>query len=256
MHLTAPKSDEKPCGEETAVSFEPLTNFPGWEGGPPFIKSLILRNRCTSILEVGSGANPTIESQFVRDHKLRYVTSDLSSDEMNKADPAYERMVLNISTDSIHPLMVGQFDLVFSRMVGEHVSDGQKFHQNIHTLLRPGGISAHCFSTLWALPFTANRILPEFLSDRVLKAFAPRNRHRQAKFPALYSWSRGPSATMIRRFEELGFEVLKYTGYFGHMYYKRLAPLLHRLEIAKAELLLRHPVPTLCSYATVVLRKR
>jgi 2-polyprenyl-3-methyl-5-hydroxy-6-metoxy-1,4-benzoquinol methylase len=240
--------------DKAVVSFESLANFPGWDASLP--KRLIEEYGCKTILEIGSGANPTIEPEFVRERRLRYVTSDVDPEEMDKADPVYERSVLNISTESINRELVGQFDMVFSRMVGEHVSNGQKFHQNIHALLSPGGISAHCFSTLWALPFTANRFLPEFLAHSLLTAFAPRDTHRHGKYPAHYSWSRGPSRTMIRRLEGLGFELLKYTGYFGHRYYARLTPVLHRFEMIKTDFLLHHPVPALCSYATLILRKR
>lgn len=239
---------------QPGISFEPFTTFPGWDASLP--KCLIEEHGCKSILEIGSGANPTIEPEFVRDRRLRYVTSDLSSDEMDKAPCAYQRIVFNSSAQSINANLVGRFDLVFSRMVGEHVSDGARFHRNIHTLLSTGGISAHCFSTLWALPFAANRFLPEFLSHSLLELFAPRDAHRHAKFPAQYSWSRGPSRRMIARFDKIGFEVLRYTGYFGHGYYRHLIPVLDRLEIKKTAFLLRYPLPAFCSYATLVLRKR
>lgn len=238
------------------VSFAPFTDFLGWERGTDFLKTLIDEYGCKHILEIGSGANPTLEPKVVRDKRLLYVTSDLSYEEMEKADPAYERLVLDLSADGISPQLMGKFDLVFSRMVAEHVSDGLKYHQNIYRLLRHNGVSAHCFSTLWCLPFVANRLFPEFLSVRLLNTFAPRDIHRHAKFPARYSWSRGPTKTMIRRFEDIGFEVVRYTGYFGHSYYQRVSRFLHRMETLKTRLLLRWPSATFCSYATTVLRKR
>ena len=60
---------------------------------------------------------------------------------------------------------------------------------------------------------------------------------------------------MFERFEALGFEVLEFDGYFGHGYYTYV-PILHRLEILKARLLVRNPIPMLCSYSSLVLRKR
>jgi hypothetical protein len=59
---------------------------------------------------------------------------------------------------------------------------------------------------------------------------------------------------MLERFQSLGFEILNFTGYFGHYYYFRL-PWIYRLERIKSRYLLKHPVPQLCCYATVVLRK-
>jgi 2-polyprenyl-3-methyl-5-hydroxy-6-metoxy-1,4-benzoquinol methylase len=151
--------------------------------------------------------------------------------------------------------MHNRFDLVFSRMVNEHVSDGRNYHANIHKLLKPGGLSAHCFSTLYCLPFAVNCFVPDSLSSFLLNFFRPRDAHRLGKFQAHYSWSRGPSRTMISRFESLGFDVLEYTGYFGHGYYSRI-PLLHRLESIKARTLLAHPIPALCSYGMLIARKQ
>ena len=239
----------------TSISFQPVATFPGWGLGAAFFKRLIQQYGCTRILEVGSGANPTIEPEYVRGRSLSYVTSDLSSEELQKADPVYDSLVLDISKSRISPELAGQFDLVFSRMVGEHVSDGRRFHENVYKLLRPGGISAHCLSTLWSLPFTANRLLPEFISDRLLKKIDPRDTYKHGKFPARYSWSRGPSKAMIRRFQKLGFEIVSYAGYFGHSYYQRRFPWLHRMEMLKARALVRWPLPLFCSYATIVLRK-
>jgi hypothetical protein len=140
-------------------------------------------------------------------------------------------------------------------MVGEHISDGEECHKNIYKMLRPGGISAHCFSTLWTLPFALNRLLPAWVTNPLLNIFGPRDEYRHAKFKAYYSWSRGLSKRMIQRFEGLGFEVLSYTGYFGHAYYRDRLPILEPMEILKSRLLLKYPVPQLCSYATLVLRK-
>lgn len=151
--------------------------------------------------------------------------------------------------------MHGKFDLVFSRMVNEHISDGRAYHTNIHNLLEPNGLAAHCFSTLYALPFTANRILPDWIGGMLLNLFAPRDAHKTGKFRAYYSWSRGPSAAVLSRFEALGYEVIEYRGYFGHTYYRRV-PLLHRLEGLKSRVLLATLISPLCSYGMMIARKR
>lgn len=237
------------------VSYRSVDEFPGWAGAPEFFKCLLARYGSRRILEVGSGANPTLAPEFVRENGLSYITSDLDREELQKADSAFEQLVLDLSATDIDPALTGQFDCVLSRMVGEHISDGHQYHQNIYKILRAGGISAHCFSTLWTLPFAVNRLLPEFLTDRLLNTFAPRNEHQHAKFKAYYSWSRGPSKSMIRRFENLGFEVVSYTGYFGHGYYRKRMPALQHLENLKSKLLVKYPVPLLCSYSTLILRK-
>jgi SAM-dependent methyltransferase len=174
---------------------------------------------------------------------------------LEKADPAFEKLLLNLSDKSVDPTLSGTFDIVLYHMVCEHIQDGEQFHRNIHTLLRPGGLSIHFIAALGNLPMATNRWTPEWLSSLLQKNLKPRDEHRHGKFKAYYSWSRGPTPTMIKRFQSLGFEVLVYNGYFGHDYYKaRLKP-LHWLEGMKSRWLVRHPIPQLASYATIVLRK-
>lgn len=239
----------------TAVKFQSVHDFPGWERARQWITDIIHRFGSVDVLEVGSGANPTLDTESVSSRALGYTANDVSATELNKASEVYKRWVFDFSTSNVPVDMQGRFDLVFSRMVNEHISDGQKYHANILKVLRPGGVSAHCFSTLYSFPFTVNRLLPEFASDALLNIFMPRDKCKLGKFRAYYSWSRGPSASMLNRFDSLGYEVLDYRGYFGHAYYHRI-PALHRLEAAKARWLLSHPMAPLCSYGMLIARKR
>jgi SAM-dependent methyltransferase len=238
------------------VSYAHYREFPGWTAAPRFLSAVIERESSTSVLEIGSGANPTLSPAELAVRKVRYTANDRSASELAKAGPAYETLVLDMATASQAALPRERFDLVFSRMVNEHVADGERYYRNIFEVLCPGGVTAHCFSTLYALPFVANRLLPESLASRVLDVVNPRDRYRQDKFPARYSWSRGPSRRMIGRLSRLGYEVVEYRGYFGHPYYNHpaLRP-VRALEEAKAAWLCRHPVPALTSYAVVILRK-
>jgi SAM-dependent methyltransferase len=237
------------------VSYGLVDKFQGWGAARDLFKLLLEQHRSKRILEVGSGANPTLDPDYVQANGLSYVTSDVNPAELSKADPAFERLVLDLSARNLDPALTASFDCVVSRMVAEHIKDGRQYYSNIFRVLRPGGITAHCYSTLWTLPFAANRLLPESVADAALKIFNPRaDPHRHGKFPAYYSWSRGPTKDMIRRFQSLGYEIVRYSGYFGHPYYKKF-PLLDGLETWKSKQLLRHPRPQLCSYATIVLRK-
>lgn len=228
-------------------------DFPGWGKMPLFIKEIIISYNLKKILEIGSGANPTIDVSTVRDLNLEYTTSDIEEGELNKADDIYKKVILDLSSEKID--LTERYDLIFSRMLGEHISDGEVFHKNIYKLLNPNGLSAHCFSTLYALPFLLNRFMPESLSDILLGKFAPRDEEKHGKFIAYYSWSRGPSKKMIEKFIVIGFEIIEYNGYFGHNYYKKISP-LNKLEQLKAKWLVKYPIPLLTSYATVVLKKK
>lgn len=238
------------------IRYDTVANFDGWHGAPAAIEAVIDRFDSRDVLEIGSGAHPTLSVDRVRALSLRYTTNDVSQEELDKADPAYVHLCHDLSGAEPPAQLRGAFDLVFSRMVNEHVKDGERYYRNIATILRPGGITAHWFSTLYALPFLTNRLIPESLSDRVLDIFAPRDRSGHGKFKAYYSWGRGPTRRMVARLESLGFAVLEYTGYFGHTYYRRRLPVLDFLEGKKALWLAKHPRPLLTSYARVLLRKR
>jgi Methyltransferase domain len=87
--------------------------------------------------------------------RLRYITSDSSEAELAKAPVGFEARLLNLDGDQLPDDLLGQCDMVFSRMVNKHVSDGKKYHQNIRKLLAPSGLAVHCFSTLYALDVEA-----------------------------------------------------------------------------------------------------
>jgi SAM-dependent methyltransferase len=238
------------------ISYDHYATFPGWTKAPEFLASIIDRESSCSVLEIGSGANPTLAPDEVASRDLHYTTNDRDAAELAKAGPAYETLMLDMENVDRRALPRDSFDLVFSRMVNEHVADGESYYRNIYDVLRPGGVTAHCFSTLYALPFFVNRLVPERLASRLLDIFNPRDRYQQDKFPAHYSWSRGPSVRMCRRLTALGYEIVEYRGYFGHPYYNQpLMKPLRALEEAKSKWLSRHPIPALTSYAVVILRK-
>lgn len=238
------------------VAYDHYREFPGWTAAPGFLASIIDRESSASVLEIGSGANPTLAPEDVRARGLRYTTNDLDAGELAKAGTAYDTLLLDMSSAARGALPLESFDLIFSRMVNEHVADGERYYRNIFDALRPGGVTAHCFSTLYALPFIVNRLVPEQVASHLLDFFNPRDRYKQDKFEARYSWSRGPTSRMLERLASVGYEIVEYRGYFGHPYYNQpfMKP-LRALEEAKAAWLCRHPIPDLTSYAVVILRK-
>jgi SAM-dependent methyltransferase len=217
------------------------------------LKGLIESNNCRSICEVGGGANPALPLEYVTARRLKYYLLDIAPGELAKAPPGYEKIVADISGETVPT--GGPFDLVFSKMLAEHVRDARRFHRNVYELLRPGGVAFHFFPTLYALPLLANRLLPERLSAFAQRLFSPRDPVRDAKFPAYYRWCRGPTKAQIRRFENLGYLVEEYDGYFGHGYYDRVPFVrsLHRLLVAA---LVRFPVPWFTSVAYLILRRK
>lgn len=239
------------------IKYQHTSAFPGWQKAPDLLINLIQTYAPKKLLEIGSGANPTLSPEKVSELGINYTTNDLSSLELAKAPSIYSKWEANLCAVDIAQTHPERYGLIFSRMVNEHIKDGKTYYKNLYDLLEPGGVTAHCFSTLYTLPFVVNRLLPETLTDKLLHIFSPRaDRFQHEKFPAYYSWSRGPSKRAISRFKSLGFEVVEYVGYFGHGYYRKKLPFLDRLEQKKAKWLVENPNPNFTSYSYVILRKR
>jgi SAM-dependent methyltransferase len=219
---------------------------------PALVTRIVERTRPRSVCDLGGGANPALRPEFIARHGLDYDLVDISEEELAKAPDTYTKVVADLAAPTFEPPR--DYDLAFSVSVAEHISTPEIFHRNVFRLLAPGGHAFHFFSTLYALPFVANRLLPDSVTERLLSVVQPERGEGGSKFPALYRWCRGPTRRQIARFEHLGFQVVEYVGYFGHGYYDRI-PLLQTLEDRVESLLVRRPVPWLTSYASVLLRK-
>jgi SAM-dependent methyltransferase len=211
-----------------------------------------LAGRDLRLCEIGGGANPLLGLEEMREKGLQYNLLDISEEELQKAPEGYRKIVMDASSPDFS---VGEkFDLVFSKMLLEHIRDAKQFHQNVLKILADGGLAVHFFPTLYSLPFVANLLLPETLALLFYNFFGRRDSYQHAKFPAYYRWCRGPLTAQIEKFQNLGYEVVEYRGFFGHFYFDRVQ-LLKKLERKAASYLLKHPSPLLTSYAFVVLRK-
>ena len=238
------------------LRYASYTEFPGWGGAAGYIESVIDREGSRSILEVGSGRSPTLDVREVLARGIEYTVNDIDASELAMVDAAYSTLCFNMSASMPLEVCHRRFDLIFSRMVNEHIGDPAAYYSNMFELLRPGGLSVHFFATLFTIPTFVNRLVPEPVAARLRNfAFARSTPdYNYEKFPARYRWCRGPSALMLRRLRTIGFEVEDYVGYFGHAYYRRISA-LDKLEQAKVHMLMRHPVSALTSCALVSLRK-
>ena len=227
----------------------------GWEGFEHNVRQRIIQSGARTVAELGAGANPLLSLNFVRDVGFRYICIDVSGEELAKAPCEYTKIIQDIGARDC--TISGEVDLVFSKMLVEHVPFADVMHRNIFQMLRPGGFAIHFFPTLFAPPFVLNYLAPESLSRWLVSKFQPQRDigGRQSKFPAYYRWCRGPTQRQVSRFTRVGFEVVEYHGFFGHDgYYRRLGPILwfHR---KLCDWLVAHPVAHLTSYSFVVLQK-
>ncbi|MGH9474745.1 MAG: class I SAM-dependent methyltransferase [Terriglobales bacterium] len=217
------------------------------------VQQRIVSRNAHRIADLGGGANPMLSASFCRRYDLDYSVVDISEEELAKAPAGVRRVHVDLGSRDF-TWQGERYDLVFSRMVAEHMPDGRQFHRNVLELVAPGGLALHCFPTLYSLPFLVNRVVSQRFSSWLLKRVQPRDRYRHAKFPAHYSWCRGPSRRQCRRFTSLGYDVVEYQGYFGHPYFEAV-PWLDACERRVAAWLALHPLPLGTSYAYLTLAK-
>jgi SAM-dependent methyltransferase len=208
------------------------------------------------VCELGGGARPALELDFLDRYGLECLVVDVSASELEKSPTGYETLVGDVSSsDFATGTHDGSYDLVFSRVLAEHVRDARQFHLNARRLLAPGGLAMHFFPTLWWPPFLANRLLPESVAERLLLRLEPWrvSSGKSGKFPAFYRWCYGPTDAQVKRFSSAGFSVEHCVAYFGESSH---APgkALKKLNQLWTDSMLRHPHYHFTSYAAYTLR--
>ena len=216
----------------------------------PRVLDLIERYGHREVCDIGGGRTPLLWPREVEELGVRYTLLDVSADELARAPDGHETLCMDV-TAALDPANEERFDLIFSKFVAEHVPDGDAMHRNILRMLRPGGHAFHLFPTLYHPAFVVNRLLPMHLTDRLRNAMSGA---RYPKFPAVYSMCRGPSPDRVRAYSDMGYEVVEYTGFYGTPYLRRV-PVVSRVDEAANAWLARRRVPSLTSYAYLLLRR-
>ena len=169
-----------------------------WKGYSNSLVSLIEKYGSKRICDVGGGANPILSLEYINYRDLAYSILDISESELAKVPDEYNKITQDICSPTLS--IDGKYDFIFSKMLAEHVKDGEQFHKNIHKLLCDGGLAVHFFPTLYTFPFLVNTLLPEKLTYSLLEFIMPnRDLFRRAKFPAYYRWCRGPIKKQISK---------------------------------------------------------
>lgn len=138
-----------------------------------------------SVLDIGSGRHPAIKPED-RPTNVRYVGLDLSEDELIAAGPGAYSETIAADATTIRPELVGQFDLVISWQVLEHVMDLEQTIRNIRFYLKPGGLFVALFSGSWSAFGVINRILPNRIGSKIVDRTMKRTENNVPVFPAHY----------------------------------------------------------------------
>lgn len=202
------------------------------------------------VCDIGGGRSPQLTTAEIEAAGVaEYVVLDIDETELANTPPGYTTLHADICGPEMRRVK-DRFDVMFSKMVAEHVPEGQAFHENVCRALRPGGVAFHFYPTRSAPVFVLNRLIPERPANWLLERLAKRD-HR--KFPALYSWCIGPGERMEKRLRRVGLEVVEHRGFYGYYYFNRLPGLraLDRLYWRIAERLGKGRRATSYSFLTV-----
>ncbi len=147
------------------------------------------------------------------------------------------------------------FDLAFSRMVFEHVADGQRAWSNLYQLLAPGGVALAFVPTLYAFPFVVNKLLPDDVAAKIVKLLYPnRTDDEDPVFPARYSWTYASERKMTPMLKAIGYREVVILPFYGHGYFERV-PVLREIHAQFTALARKHDWRTVASYAYIAARK-
>jgi len=224
-----PAPDAKALAQFLAGVAQHRSSEWAWQHYKSTIQNLIAVLNARTILEIGGGRWPLLDGDEIRSKGIRYVVNDISSSELALAPPYVEKVCFDISqetaSDSDH--LAGKIDLMFSKMVFEHVSDSHQAYRNIYRLLSPGGVCLNFHPVLYSLPFVVNWMLPEQLSARLLHLFFPyRSPDKVPKHPAKYDhcWvSKGEQEEL----RSIGFRSVYQVPFWHHDYFQKIPGLYH-----------------------------
>lgn len=183
------------------------------------------------VLDVGGGKHPAISLQAKRDLGLHIVGLDISDTELVQAPAgAYDHIVVgDVATVDIP----GQYDLIFSRSVIEHVQDPASAIENLSRVLAPGGTMAH-FMPCRNAPFAIiNRFLGNQVARQVLFTLFPDKRH-DSGFQAFYNHCTPTELAALIAGQ--GLEVVKVIPYYKSDYAAFFAP-FYTIEMLRQALM-------------------
>lgn len=252
-HLaTAPHRDESGRVSLADIPFKDTFLF-AWSNYKAEVVRLINSKPRPDMIEIGAGRNPLFSDTELPENVGSYTIGDISRKELDRAPGSWKKCCFDVCGDISS--VPARFDLAFTQMLAEHVPDGHRFHSNVFSLLKPGGIAFHFMPTLYSPPFVINKLLPEFLSEGLLRAFfGNRTDDGIPKFPARYSMCYGNSPRLKRRFLSVGYADVDIRTFYGHNYFSKI-PIVRELDSGLTRLAYKRSLTQFGSYAYVTLAK-
>lgn len=137
----------------------------------------------TAALEIGAGGGGEGQNRFaLKGLAASYTGVDI--DPRVVANPSLDRGV--VADASLLPFEDESFDLVFSHMVVEHVSDAASFLSEQERVLKPGGRALHLTVSKYYWTSLLNVALPQSVTNLLIRTLAS-GRGAEDVFPTCYA---------------------------------------------------------------------
>jgi SAM-dependent methyltransferase len=227
-----------------------------WTNYKPVIRNLCTHLAAHRLIEIGGGRDPLFNPLEINGLGVEMTINDIADGELAALPYGYRTARFDVAGDiSRVANLRGTFDLAFSRMVFEHVADGQRAWANLYELLAPGGVALAFVPTLYSLPFLLNWLLPDKLAAAIVKAiFRHRTDDADPVFPARYSWCVADEAKLSSMLKAIGYRDVVVQPFYGHGYYRSF-PIIRDIHERFTGLARRHDWRMIASFAYIAARK-
>lgn len=242
---------------KVAAALDPdLRSEWAWDNYRTMVETLSREFALRRLVEIGGGRDPLLTPAQAKALGVDYTVNDISPEELRNAPGAFNTACFDVSGDlAAAGIKPESYDLAFSRMVFEHVKDVKQAWSNLHTVLSPGGVGFIFVPTLYALPYVANLMIPEWLSQKIVKMLYPhRTDADDPKFPAHYDWCYSSERKVAPMLEDVGFRETLILPFYGHAYFESL-PVIREVDEAVTRLAMRFDWRALTPYAYILARK-
>jgi len=227
-----------------------------WDSYKRVVRDLCRQLAARRLIEIGGGRDPLFSLTELKDLGAELTLNDIDPSELAHLPTGYPTACFDVvgNLSSVGYLR-GSFDLAFSRMVFEHVADGQRAWANLYEMLAPGGIALAFIPTLYAPPFVVNWLLPHKLAAAIVKMLRPERRGEEDPvFPPVYSWCFGNEFRMWSMLSAIGYRDVAVLPFYGHGYFEHV-PIMRDIHKWFAGIARRRDWRTIASFAYIIVRK-